>query len=123
MSFRPRNERARAVTGRQCLHSALQWGLGRLFGALPVFFLENNRNSETESQKIDPKVPNVFPRATKGPLTKFGVHGKKTDFCAQIRVFRPKKTGHFLVLTMFWPQPGKVVQTKKYPFPKYISVY
>ena len=29
----------------------------------------------------------------------------------------------FLVLTMFQPRLGKVVQTKKYPFPRYISVF
>ena len=46
-------------------------------------------------------------------------HMTKTGFWGQKRRFRAQKEKHCLVLTMFWPRPGKVVQTKKYPLPKY----
>ena len=60
-------------------------GWGTLFGASAVFFsYKNNHNSETKSKKIDP-------RATNGPLTKFGVFCQKVDFLAENLVFRPKK--------------------------------
>ena len=42
------------------------------------------------------------------------IFGLKTKFSG------PKKNIHFFTLTMFWRRPGKVVQTKKYPFSKFI---
>ena len=44
-----------------------------------------------------------------GPLTKFGILWQKTDSGAKTQ--------------MFWPRPGKVVQTKKYPFHKKCQSY
>ena len=43
---------------------------------------------------------------------------EKTDFRAKIRKFCQKKRIHFLRITMFRPQPGNVVQRKKYRFTK-----
>ena len=98
-----RAESARAVIGRRCPH-------------------ENGCNSGTESQKIVPQVGNE--RSLRGlqtlnrPSTKIGIVWQISDFLAQNRDFRPKKKAHFLTLTMFWPRPEKVVQRKKFPFPK-----
>ena len=46
-----------------------------------------------------------------GRMANIGLLGKNQRFWA------PQKT-HFLILTMFLPRPGKVVQRKKYPVPK-----
>ena len=46
-----------------------------------------------------------------GPMAKKRILGPKAEFLG------PKKK-HFLIQTMFWPGPGKVVQTKKHPLPK-----
>ena len=64
---------------------------------------ENGRNSETKSRKMDLKVPNR-------PLRE----GYKRAFDEIL----PKKMSHFLILTMFRPRPGNVVQRKKYRFTK-----
>ena len=45
-------------------------------------------------------------------MAKIGVFGQNQDF-------GPKKNVHFLILTMFWPRPEKVVQRKKLPFPNF----
>ena len=52
-----------------------------------------------------------------GPLTKIGVVWQKLDFGPQTKILGPKKN-KFLMETMFWPRPGKIVQRKKLPFPK-----
>ena len=46
-----------------------------------------------------------------GRMAKIGFFGQKPRFCAQ-------KKNHFLIDTMFWPRPKKVVQRKKLPFHK-----
>ena len=57
-----------------------------------------------------------------GHRPKLGSYGKNRIFGRKTEILGPKKGTHFLKLTMFWPQPEKVVQRKKLPFPKYISV-
>ena len=51
-------------------------------------------------------------------LQKSGSYLKKLTFGQKSGFLGPKKKDHFLRLTIFWPSPGKVVKTKKYPFPK-----
>ena len=46
-----------------------------------------------------------------GRMAKIGFFGQKPRFRAQKKI-------HFLILTMFWPRPEKVVQRKKLPLPK-----
>ena len=46
-----------------------------------------------------------------------GSYSKKRTFGPKSENFGPKKT-HFLILTMFRPRPGNVVQRKKYRFTK-----
>ena len=57
-----------------------------------------------------------------GHQQKLGSYGKNQIFGPKNKISGPKKE-HFLTLTKFWPRQGKVVQTKKYPFPKYMSVF
>ena len=58
-------------------------GLGKTFWCVGRFFYENGRNSETKSRKIVLKVRNgpFFPRATIGPLKKFGSNRKHRKNC------------------------------------------
>ena len=51
-----------------------------------------------------------------GCVAKIGFLGQKTDISGY-------KKKHFWLDTLFWPRPGKVVRTKKYPFPKWKSVF
>ena len=44
--------------------------------------------------------------------------GVRPIFRPKTGIFGPKKGIHFLPVTMFWPQPKKVVQRKKGPLPK-----
>ena len=67
---------------------------------------EMNRLSEGYRQAVDQNW---------GRMAKIGLFGQKRDF-------GPKKSVHFLGFTMFWARPEKVVQRKKLPFPKKISV-
>ena len=53
-----------------------------------------------------------------GHRPKLGSHGKNQIFGPKSEILGPKKGGHFLKLTMFWPRPEKVVQRKKVPLPK-----
>ena len=109
---------ARAVTGRQCP----QWGGARLFAASEGHPHENGRNSETKSQKIDPRcqidrLSKGYKRAIdeiRGPMEKNGFSGRKPKILS-------KKSVHFLRLTMFRPRPGNVVQRKKVPFSQMIN--
>ena len=94
-----------------CLFSCL-WGGGRLFGASAIFFY---KTTVTQKRKVKKSIPRCeidrlsegYKRAVDKNLWSY----KKTDFRAQ-------KKEHFLVQTMFSLRPGKVVQTKKYPFPE-----
>ena len=110
-----RAKSARAVTGRQSV------GMGEDFLARrPVFFYESGRNSETKSCKNwsqDAKWT-VFPRAINGPWGSYDILKKKKRILGPKFEFLGQKNTHFLVLIMFWPRPGKVLQTKKYLFPK-----
>ena len=105
-----RAESARAVTGRRCPHS----GVGEDFlERRPGSPHENGRNSGTKSRKLDPKVPKRSQR--RGLRTKNGVQYEKTDFRAEIRIFRAKKnslldSNHVLATT------GQSCQKKKVPF-------
>ena len=47
-----------------------------------------------------------------GRMAKIGFFGQNLDF-------GPKISVHFLILTMLWPRPEKVVQRKKLPFPNF----
>ena len=88
-----RAESTRAFTGRRCPHS----GVGEDFLARrPGSPHENERNSETKSRTIDPKVPKRNQRrGLRAPLCqKTGSH-TKTDFRAKIRIFGAKKKTHF----------------------------
>ena len=51
-----------------------------------------------------------------GHQQKLGSYGKNRIFGPKTEILGPKKRLHFLVETMFWPQPEKVVQRKKLPF-------
>ena len=96
------------------------WGGGRLFDASTGFYYEKGHNSGTKSRKIAPKVRNE--RSLRGLQTgcwpKLGLYGKIRIFRPKTEISGPKKSFHFLTLTMFWPRPEKVVQIKKLPFPK-----
>ena len=46
---------------------------------------------------------------------KMGSYGKNWIFGPKAEILGPKKI-HFLILSMFWPRPEKVVQRKEYPF-------
>ena len=48
----------------------------------------------------------------RGRMAKIGFFGPKNEISG------PKKRIHFLILTMFWPRPEKVVQRKKVRLPK-----
>ena len=63
-----------------------------------------------------------LPGLQRGRWPKLGSYGKNQIFGPKNKISGPKKE-HFLTLTKFWPRQGKVVQTKKYPFPKYMSVF
>ena len=84
-----------------------------------LFFKKNDRNLETKSRKNWSQGGKwtVSPRATNRPLA------KKTEFRAENRVFWPKKKESLLDSNLVLAMTGKVVQTKKYPFPKKISVF
>ena len=72
--------------------NALTVGWGKTFwrvGRFVFLFLQKGPFLGKKSRKIVPKVQNLGP-----------------------------KKAHFFTLTMFWPRPEKVVQRKKYPFPK-----
>ena len=47
-----------------------------------------------------------------GHQQKLGSYGKNRIFGPKTEILGPKKGGHFLGFTMFWPRPGKVVQRK-----------
>ena len=75
------------VLGLLCLW----WvGEGRLFGASANFFYKIGRNSEMKNWSQCAKW-SASPRATNGPLTKFGVPGQKTDFRAKSGFLAQKK--------------------------------
>ena len=81
-----------------------QWGGGSFFGALAVFFF--NKTTVTRKQKVEKSIPRCeMDRLSEGykrAIDKILGPAAKTDFWP----------------TMFWPRPGKIVQTKGYPFPK-----
>ena len=87
-----RAESTRAVTGSV----PSQWVGGRLFGASAEFFFfyENDRYSETKSQKIVPKAGNEpsLRGLQTGHRLNSGSCGKKSDFWAKNRDFGPKKS-------------------------------
>ena len=94
-----------------------QWGGGRLVGTSAVFFFTKT----VAPRKIDPKVPNrpsCYKQSIdeiRGLIAKNGFSGQKPSFKAQKRIY-------FLIQTMFWPRPGKVVQKKSTLLPnKYQS--
>ena len=112
-----RAESARAVTGRRCPDS----GEGEDFlTCQPFFFYRNSCNSGTESQKIVPKVGNEpsLRGLQTGRWPNLGSYGKNRIFWPKNETLGPKKRAHFLILTMFWPRPEKVVQRKKLPITK-----
>ena len=113
----PRAESARAVTGRRRPHS----GVGKTFWRVDQVFFR--KTTVTQKQKVEKLIPrcemNCLSKGYKlaidkiwGRMAKNGFSGRKSGFQAK------KKNVHFLRDTMFWPRPGKVVQTKKYPFPR-----
>jgi len=63
----------------------------------------------------------VMLRAKNGSSTKIGVVWQKLDFLAKNRNCRPKKSDHFLILTMFWPLPKKSCPKKKVAFAQIIK--
>ena len=98
--------------------SIVQWGEGRLFGAsAEFFFYENDRNSETRSQKIVPKVGNELSlrRLQTGLWQNLGSHGKNRTFGPKTELLGPKKrwvlNGHHDLATN-----GKSCAKKKFPF-------
>ena len=90
----------------------------------PDFFTETAVTPERKVEKSFPRWEmNGYSEGYKwvmdqnwGRMAKIGFFGPKN------KISGPKKRIHFLLDTMFWPPPGKVVQRIKYPFPKYISV-
>ena len=91
--------------------SALTVGRGKTFWAVGKVFLRKRPylgNKRSTNRYQDGKWT-VSPKATNWPLTKIGVLRQKSGFRAQ-------KKAHFLLDTMFWPWPEKVVQRRKYPF-------
>ena len=116
-----RAESARAVTGRQSVAMGEDFWPRR-----PVFFYESGRHSETKSRKNWSQGAKwtVFPNAMNGPVGSYDILKKKNGFLGLNPSFWAKKNPiHFLVLTMFWPRPEKVVQRKKYPFLKKFWVF
>ena len=117
----PRAESARAVTSRRCPHS----GEGEDFlTGQPDFFRET---AVTPEQKVEKTIPrwemNHHSEGYKWAIDQnwapiIGMVWQKLDFLAKNRDFGPKKRIHFLMETMFWPRPEKVVQRKKLPLPK-----
>ncbi len=97
-----------------------QWGGARLFAASEGPPHENGCNSEMKSLKINLKVPNRSYRRglQTGHWRNPGSYSKKRIFGQKCENFDPKKREHFLILTMFRPRPGNVVQRKKYRFTK-----
>ena len=53
-----------------------------------------------------------------GHRPKLGLYGKNWIIGQKNEILGPKKRNHFLILTMFWPRPEKVVQRKKVRSPK-----
>ena len=106
--------RARAVTGRRCPNS----GVGEDFLARPP--VSRKRKVEKSIQRLQmDRLAKGYKRAIveiQCPIAKKRIFGPKSEFLG------PIKKGHFLVETMFRPRLGKVVQRKKYPFPKLITV-
>ena len=106
-----RAESARAVTGRRCPHS----GEGEDFlKCRPGFFF--TKTAVTREQKVEKLLPtwemNHLSEGYKqavdqnwGRRAKIGLFGQIPRFWAQKRIL-------FLVLTMAWPRPEKVVQRK-----------
>ena len=56
-----------------------------------------------------------------GHQRKLGSYGKNRIFWPKTEILGPKKGYHFLILTMFWPRPEKVVQRKKSAFAQIIK--
>ena len=106
-----------AVTGRQCPDSGE--GEDFLTGQLN-FFTKTAVTLEREVKKSIPRWEmNGHAKGYKwvidqnwGRMAKIGFFGQKPRFWAQ------KKMLHFLMETMFWPRPGKVVRRKKVLLPK-----
>ena len=74
-------------------------------------FLMGQLNFFTETAVTpEQKVKKTFPR--------WEIGGRNRIFGPKTEILGPKKGAHFLILTMFWPRPEKVVQRKKVPLPK-----
>ena len=58
-----------------------------------------------------------------GHQRKLGSYGKNRIFGPKTEILGPKKGDHFLILTMFWPRPEKVVPRKKVPLPKFFFIF
>ena len=105
----PRAESAKAFTCRRCPHS----GVGEDFLAhqLFFFFYEKSRNSETKSQKIDPKVRNgsSFRELQKAIDKIWGGMAKK-------RIFGPAKKRALFNSYHVLATTGKSCENKKVPF-------
>ena len=111
--FNPaRAESATSVTGRLCPHS----GEGKTFWR--VGRVSFRKTTITRKRKVEKS----FRRSDMSHLSEGyrrvvdKIWGRMESY--RIRFSGPKKSVHFLMDIMFWPRPGKVVQRKKYPFPK-----
>ena len=118
-SSKPTREIGVRALGLFLADGAPEWGGGRLFGASAGLFAKTTQLGNKKSKnRYEGAKWTVSLRATIGLLTKTGVVMQKTDFRAKTEVSGPKKIVAFLVPSMFWPRPWKVVQTKKYLFSK-----
>ena len=93
-------------------------GVGEDFVARQPFFFM--KTAVTRKRKVENSIPrwemDCLSAGYKRAIDKiWGRMAKKRIFGPITEFLGPKKS-HFLVQTMFLPQPGKVVQTKKIPF-------
>ena len=92
-----------------------------VFGQKTLFFTGEIKSFVTHITENPPRhlVHIVF---WSGKMCKNGNFWPKqtqnADFGPKTEILGPKKRSHFLILTMFWPRPEKVVQRKKVPLPK-----
>ena len=101
--------------------------LNRIASTLPAnqFCLLSSLAKELASPAIMIQFARVGYQARMGPPIRHDIF--QIVYPAQKLIFRPiaensgPKNFHFLILTMFWPLPGNVVQRKKNPFPKSLS--
>ena len=99
-----------------------QWEGRRLFDRSVGFFYGNNCNSETESQKIVPKVGNErsLLGLQMGLWPKLGSYGKNRIFWPKTKILGPKKKVTLLRFHHVLATPGKSCSKKKVAFAQII---